>query len=85
MAIRVPVKPMDDDEKAKAKRTAGNEDRETLHEHVGGVISNPITSDSPAEAERKGGSGTRSHTEGSTSDTTKRSGGSSTGTTSKTR
>ena len=95
MTFRVPVKTMDDDEKAKAKRTAGNEDRETLHQYVGGVISNPITSDTPDEAERKGGSGTSSRTENSTSyagttsketsDTTKKPGGSSTGTTSKTQ
>ena len=95
MVLPVPVKMMDDDKKAKAKPSAGNEGRETLHQYVGGVISNPITSDSPDEAERKGGSGTGSHAEGSTSyaetraketsDTTKKSGGSSTGGSSKTQ
>ena len=89
------VKMMDNDEKAKAKRTAGNEERETLHEYVGGVISNPITSDTSDEAERRGGSGTSQRTEGSTSyagtgskdtsGTTKKSDGSATGTTSRTQ
>jgi hypothetical protein len=60
MAFPVPVKTMEGDEKAKAKRPAGSEDRETLHEYVGGHLSNPITSDTPDEAERRGGSGTRS-------------------------
>jgi hypothetical protein len=54
---------MDDDKKAKAKPPAGSEDRETLHEYVGGWNSNPITSDSPDEAERRGGSGTMSRSE----------------------
>ncbi len=51
---------MEDDRKAEAKRPAGSGDRETLHEYVGGWNSNPITSDTPDEAERKGGSGTKS-------------------------
>ncbi len=94
MVLPVPVKTMDDDKKAKAKPSAGNEGRENLHQYVGGVISNPITSDSPDEAERKGGSGTGSHAGSSTSsaeprskdtgDTTKKSEGSPTGGTSKT-
>ena len=57
MAFLVLVNSMDD-EKAKAKRPAVSEGRETMHEYVGGVISNPITSDTPDEAERRGGSGT---------------------------
>jgi hypothetical protein len=95
VVLLVLVKSMEDDEKAKAKRPAGSEDRETLHEYVGGVISNPITSDTSDDAERRGGSGTRSRTEGSTSytgtkskdtsDNTKKSEGSSTGTTSRTQ
>jgi hypothetical protein len=60
VALLVLVKTMEGDEKAKAKRPAGSEGRETLHEYVGGWNSNPITSDSPDEAERRGGSGTRS-------------------------
>jgi hypothetical protein len=86
---------MDDDKKAKAKPPAGSEGRETLHEYVGGVISNPITSDTPDEAERRGGSGTRSRTDDSTSyagttsskttGSMKKKDESSTGTSSKTR
>ena len=49
---------MEDDQKAKAKQPAGSEGRKAMHEYVGGVISNPITSDTPDEAERRGGSGT---------------------------
>jgi hypothetical protein len=60
MVLPVPVKTMEDDKKAKAKPLAGSENRETLHEYVGGWNSNPITSDTPDEAERRGGSGTRS-------------------------
>lgn len=70
MAFLVLVKTMDDDKKAKAKPPAGSEGRETLHEYVGGVISNPITSDTPDEAERRGGSGTKSRTD----DTRKKTG-----------
>ena len=49
---------MEGDRKAKAKPLAGSEHRETLHEYVGGWNSNPITSDTPDDAERRGGSGT---------------------------
>jgi hypothetical protein len=63
VSFLVSVNPMEDDKKAKAKRPAGSEERETLHEYVGGVISNPITSDTPDEAERRGGSGTMSRAE----------------------
>ena len=95
MVFPVLVKTMEDDQKAKAKPPAGSEGRDTMHEYVGGVISNPITSDTSDEAERRGGSGTGRRTEDSTSyagtkskdttDTTKKSDGSSTGTTSKTQ
>ena len=58
MVFPVLVKTMEDDQKAKAKPPAGSEGRDTMHEYVGGVISNPITRDTPDEAERRGGSGT---------------------------
>lgn len=60
MAFSILVTTMDDEKKADAKRTAGNENRETLHQYVGGWNSNPITKDTPVEAERRGGSGTTS-------------------------
>lgn len=75
MAFLVLVNTMDD-EKSKSKKLAGNEDRETLHEYVGGWNSNPITSDTPDDAERRGGSGTQSGTDDSTRTGKKKTAGS---------